>query len=65
MMKVFWYIAVTLFLIGCMLFSGVFVLAGLTNLFSPYGVNWPLWLLSIVAMLLASYALELWLNLEV
>lgn len=61
----FWYIVITLFLIGCMLVSGWFVVCGLMNLFSPYGVNWPLWLLFIVALFVSSYALEVWLNLEV
>lgn len=52
----FWYIIIVLFVIGCMLVSGVFVLAGLVNLFT-YGVNWPLWLLSMVALFVSSYAL--------
>lgn len=52
----FWYVVIVLFVIGCMLVSGVLVLAGLVNLFT-YGVNWLLWLLSIVALLVSSYAL--------
>lgn len=38
----FWYVVIVLFVIGCMLVSGVLVLAGLVNLFT-YGVNWLLW----------------------
>ena len=52
----FWYVVVVLFVIGCMLVSGALVLAGLVNLFT-YGVNWLLWLLSIVALFVSSYAL--------
>ena len=52
----FWYVVIVLFVIGCMLVSGVLVLAGLVNLFT-YGVNWLLWLLSIVALFASSYAL--------
>lgn len=52
----FWYVVIVLFVIGCMLVSGVLVLAGLVNLFT-YGVNWLLWLLSIVALFVSSYAL--------
>lgn len=52
----FWYVVVLLFVIGCMLVSGALVLAGLVNLFT-YGVNWLLWLLSIVALFVSSYAL--------
>lgn len=59
-MKKFWYgflyVVVVLFVIGCMLVSGVLVLTGLVNLFT-YGVNWLLWLLSIVALFVSSYAL--------
>lgn len=52
----FWYVVIVLFVIGCMLVSGVLVLAGLVNLFT-YGVNWLLWSLSIVALFVSSYAL--------
>lgn len=52
----FWYVVIVLFVVGCMLVSGVLVLAGLVNLFT-YGVNWLLWLLSIVALFVSSYAL--------
>lgn len=52
----FWYVVIVLFVIGCMLVSGALVLAGLVNLFT-YGVNWLLWLLSIVALFVSSYAL--------
>lgn len=52
----FWYVVIVLFVIGCMLVSGVLVLAGLVNLFT-YGINWLLWLLSIVALFVSSYAL--------
>lgn len=52
----FWYVVIVLFVIGCMLVSGAFVLAGLVNLFT-YGVNWLLWLLFIVALFVSSYAL--------
>lgn len=52
----FWYVVIVLFVIGCMLVSGVLVLAGLVNLFTC-GVNWLLWLLSIVALFVSSYAL--------
>ncbi len=52
----FWYVVIVLFVIGCMLVSGVLVLAGLVNLFT-YGVNWLLWLLSIVALFVSSYTL--------
>ena len=53
----FWYVVIVLFVVGCMLVSGALVLAGLVNLFT-YGVSWLLWLLSIVALLVSSYALE-------
>lgn len=52
----FWYVVIVLFVVGCMLVSGALVLAGLVNLFI-YGVNWLLWLLSIVALFVSSYAL--------
>lgn len=52
----FWYVVIVLFVVGCMLVSGALVLAGLVNLFT-YGVNWLLWLLSIVALFVSSYAL--------
>ena len=52
----FWYVVIVLFVISCMLVSGALVLAGLVNLFT-YGVNWLLWLLSIVALFVSSYAL--------
>lgn len=50
------YVLLVLLVIGVMLVSGVFVLAGLVNLFT-YGVNWPLWLLSIAVLFASSYAL--------
>ena len=52
----FWYVVIVLFVVDCMLVSGALVLAGLVNLFT-YGVNWLLWLLSIVALFVSSYAL--------
>ena len=52
----FWYVVIVLFVVGCMLVSGALVLAGVVNLFT-YGVNWLLWLLSIVALFVSSYAL--------
>lgn len=52
----FWYVVIVLFVVGCMLVSGALVLAGLVNLFT-YGVNWLLWLLSIVALFVSSYTL--------
>lgn len=52
----FWYVVIVLFVISCMLVSGALVLAGLVNLFT-YGVNWLLWLLSIVALFVSSYTL--------
>ena len=52
----FWYVVIVLFVIGCMLVSGALVLAGLVNLFTNE-VNWLLWLLSIVALFVSSYAL--------
>ena len=55
-MSNFLYVIATVVAIGCMLISGVFVLAGLVNLFT-YGVNWPLWILSIIVMFVSSYAL--------
>lgn len=55
-MKNFLYIIAVLVAIGCMLISGVFVLSGLVNLFTC-GVNWPLWILSIIVMFVSSYAL--------
>lgn len=55
-MKNFLYVIAVLVALGCLLVSGVFVLAGLVNLFTC-GVNWLLWLLSIVALFASSYAL--------
>lgn len=55
-MSNFLYIIATMAALGCLLVSGVWVLAGLVNLFT-YGVNWLLWLLSIVALFVSSYAL--------
>ena len=52
----FWYVVIVLFVIGCMLVSGALVLAGLVNLFT-YGVNWLLWLLSIIVMFVSAYLL--------
>ena len=55
-MKNLLYIIAVLVALGCLLVSGVFVLAGLVNLFTC-GVNWPLWILSIIVMFVSSYAL--------
>ena len=55
-MSNFLYIIATMAVLGCLLVSGVWVLAGLVNLFT-YGVNWPLWILSIIVMFVSSYAL--------
>ena len=55
-MKNFLYVIAVLVALGCLLVSGVFVLAGFVNLFT-YGVNWPLWILSIIVMFVSSYAL--------
>lgn len=52
----FWYVVIVLFVIGCMLVSGVLVLAGLVNLFTC-GVNWPLWILAIIGMFASARAL--------
>ena len=55
-MKNFLYIIAVLVAIGCLLISGVFVLAGLVNLFTC-GVNWPLWILAIIVMVVSAYLL--------
>lgn len=55
-MSNFLYVIATMAVLGCLLVSGVWVLAGLVNLFTC-GVNWPLWILSIVALFVSSYAL--------
>ena len=55
-MSNFLYVIATVVAIGCMLISGVFVLAGLVNLLT-YGVNLPLWILAIIVMFISSYAL--------
>lgn len=55
-MSNFLYVIATMAVLGCLLVSGVFVLAGFVNLFT-YGVNWPLWILSIIVMFVSSYAL--------
>lgn len=55
-MSNFLYVIATVVAIGCMLISGVFVLAGFVNLFTCV-VNWPLWILSIIVMFISSYAL--------
>ena len=55
-MSNFLYIIATMAVLGCLLVSGVFVLAGLVNLFT-YGVNWPLWILAIIVMFVSAYLL--------
>ena len=55
-MKNFLYVIAVLVALGCLLVSGVFVLAGLVNLFT-YGVNWPLWILAIIVMFVSAYLL--------
>lgn len=55
-MKNFLYVIAVLVALGCLLVSGVFVLAGLVNLFTC-GVNWPLWVLAIIVMVVSSFAL--------
>lgn len=55
-MSNFLYIIATMAVLGCMLISGVFVLAGLVNLFTC-GVNWPLLILAIIVMFVSAYLL--------
>lgn len=55
-MSNFLYIIATMAVLGCLLVSGVWVLAGLVNLFT-YGVNWPLWILAIIVMIVSSFVL--------
>lgn len=55
-MSNFLYIIATIVALGCLLVSGVFVLAGLANLFTC-GVNWPLWILAIIGMFASARAL--------
>lgn len=55
-MSNFLYIIATMAVLGCLLVSGVLVLAGLVNLFT-YGVNWPLWILAIIVMFVSAYLL--------
>ena len=55
-MSNFLYIIATMVVLGCLLVSGVWVLAGLVNLFT-YGVNWPLWILAIIVMFVSAYLL--------
>ena len=55
-MSNFLYIIATMVALGCLLVSGAFVLAGLVNLFT-YGVNWPLWILAIIVMIVSSFVL--------
>ena len=55
-MKNFLYVIAVLVALGCLLVSGVFVLAGLVNLFT-YGVNWPMWILAIIVMFVSAYLL--------
>ena len=55
-MSNFLYIIATMAVLGCLLVSGVFVLAGLGNLFT-WGVNWPLWILAIIVMFVSAYLL--------
>ena len=55
-MSNFLYIIATMAVLCCLLVSGVFVLAGLVNLFT-YGVNWPLWILAIIVMFVSAYLL--------
>lgn len=55
-MRSFLYVIAVMVALGCLLVSGVFVLAGLVNLFT-YGVNWFLWGLAIIVMFASSFAL--------
>lgn len=55
-MKNFLYVIAVLVALGCLLVSGVFVLVGLVNLFTC-GVNWLLWVLAIIVMVVSSFAL--------
>lgn len=55
-MSNFLYVIATMAVLGCLLVSGVCVLAGLVNLFT-YGVNWPLWILAIIVMIVSSFVL--------
>ena len=55
-MSNFLYIIATMAVLGCLLVSGVWVLAGLVNLFTC-GVNWPLWILAIIVMFVSARAL--------
>ena len=55
-MSNFLYIIATMAVLGCLLVSGVWVLAGLVNLFT-YGVNWSLWILAIIVMFVSAYLL--------
>lgn len=55
-MRNFLYVIAVMVALGCLLFSGVFVLAGLVNLFTC-GVNWPLFILAIIVMVASSFAL--------
>ena len=55
-MSNFLYIIATMAVLGCLLVSGVWVLAGLVNLFT-YGVNWPMWILAIIGMFVSAYLL--------
>ena len=55
-MSNFLYIIATMAVLGCLLVSGVWVLAGLVNLFT-YGVNWPLWIMAIIVMFVSAYLL--------
>ena len=55
-MSNFLYIIATMAVLGCLLVSGVWVLAGLVNLFT-YGVNWPMWILAIIVMFVSAYLL--------
>lgn len=55
-MSNFLYIIATMVALGCLLVSGAFVLAGLVNLFTC-GVNWPLWILAIIVMIVSSFVL--------
>ena len=55
-MSNFLYVIAVLAVLGFLLVSGVWVLAGLVNLFT-YGVNWPLWILAIIVMFVSAYLL--------
>ena len=55
-MSKFLYIIATMAVLGCLLVSCVWVLAGWVNLFT-YGVNWPLWILAIIVMFVSAYLL--------